>query len=166
MMPGRSERRLAHLLLAACGGFLTAVLWFDLMFDVQVVGHAGVLPEAVRVSIAGYYRRVTTDAHPMQRLVAAVMLTTLAGSLALLRHRARRTLHVVAMLLAWAPIGLAAARVFPNAVRLGAMSDDPAVQSRLARAIFTDHVFCLVAMVSFTAFQVACGVRWRNAGRT
>jgi hypothetical protein len=166
MTPGRCEGTLAHVLLAACGGFLTAVLWFDLMFDVQVVGHVGVLPDAVRASIGGYYRRVTTDAHPMQRLIGAVMLTTLVASLAVLRHRARRTLHVVAMLLAWAPIGLAAARVFPNAVRLGAMSDDPAVQSQLARAIFTDHVFCLVAMVSFTTLQVACGVRWRNAGRT
>jgi len=166
MTPGRCEGTLAHVLLAACGGFLAAVLWFDLMFDVQVVGHAGVLPEAVRASVGGYYRRVTTDAHPMQRLVGAVMLTTLVASLVVLRHRARRTLHVVAMLLAWAPIGLAAARVFPNAVRLGVMSDDPAVQSRLAHAIFTDHVFCLVAMASFTALQVACGVRWRNAGRT
>ena len=48
--------------LAACGGFLLAVLWFDLMFDVQVLRHgsAAVLPEPVLASIAGYYRRVTT----------------------------------------------------------------------------------------------------------
>jgi hypothetical protein len=45
----------------AGAGFLLAVLWFDLMFDVQVMGHReGDLPEEVLASIASYYRRVTT----------------------------------------------------------------------------------------------------------
>src|SRR5262249_22775929 len=42
------------------GGFLLAVLWMDLMFDVQVLRHRrdrGDLPEDVLASIAGYYRR-------------------------------------------------------------------------------------------------------------
>jgi hypothetical protein len=30
---------MAPLVLAACGGFLLAVLWMDLMFDVQVLRH-------------------------------------------------------------------------------------------------------------------------------
>lgn len=50
-------------ILAVCGGFLLAVLWMDLMFDVQVLRHRdepGELSEAVLASIAGYYRRVTT----------------------------------------------------------------------------------------------------------
>ena len=47
-------------ILAACGGFLLAVLWMDLMFDVQVLRHRGeTLPEAVVDSIGAYYRRVT-----------------------------------------------------------------------------------------------------------
>jgi len=67
----------------AGAGFLLAVLWFDLMFDVQVMGHReGDLPEEVLASIAAYYRRVTTAARPMNRLIAAVMLATLAGILA------------------------------------------------------------------------------------
>ena len=39
--------------LAACGGFLLAVLWMDLMFDVQVLPHRHLpeLPEAVLASI-------------------------------------------------------------------------------------------------------------------
>src|SRR5260370_980869 len=58
----------------AGAGFLLAVLWFDLMFDVQVAGHVGaVLPDPVLGSIAAYYRRVTTEARPMNRLVAAAM---------------------------------------------------------------------------------------------
>ena len=62
---------------AAGAGFLLAVLWFDLMFDVQVL-HDPVDPATVR-SIATYYRRVTTDARPMNRLVALAMLTVLVS---------------------------------------------------------------------------------------
>ena len=41
---------------AAGSGFLLAVLWFDLMFDVQVRGHrGGTVPGPVRESIAAYY---------------------------------------------------------------------------------------------------------------
>jgi len=64
----------------ACAGlgFLLAVLWFDLMFDVQLVGCEGAVPVSVRDSIAAYYRRVTTTARPMTWLVATVMLITVA----------------------------------------------------------------------------------------
>src|SRR5437588_13075104 len=64
--------------IAAGAGFLLAVLWFDLMFDIQIARHPQTrVPEEVVASIAGYYRRVTTTARPMNRLVAAVMLATL-----------------------------------------------------------------------------------------
>src|ERR1700730_13055087 len=69
-----------HTFAAAGSGFLLAVLWFDLMFDVQTRRHTGaVLPPQVLTSISRYYRRVTTEAYPMNRLVAAVMLLTLAA---------------------------------------------------------------------------------------
>ena len=64
-----------HTFAAAGAGFLLAVLWFDLMFDVQTRKHTGeVLPPEVLTSISAYYRRVTTEAYPMNRLVALVML--------------------------------------------------------------------------------------------
>ena len=62
-------------LLSLCGGFLLAVLWFDLMFDTQVLGAPpGDLPEEILASIAAYYARVTTAAVPMNRLIGVVML--------------------------------------------------------------------------------------------
>lgn len=166
-MTSRDEAWL-HAVLAASGGFLVAVLWFDLMFDVQVVGHAGELPDVVRTSIAQYYRRVTTDAHPMSRLVAAVMVVATLGSGWTARHRSRPALHVLALATSWGPIGLAALRVLPNAVRLGAMQDGPAAQSVLARAIFADHVFCLVAVVTFVTVEVVlvAGCRAPAVGRS
>ena len=143
-------------ILAACGGFLLAVLWFDLMFDVQVLGHAGgVLPEDVLASIAAYYRRVTTDAFPLNRLVGLVMLVTIAGSAyALARARAARWQAGLALMLCAAPVALAAARVFPNAVRLGTRVDSLTRQSELARAICHDHLACLAAVAAFVALQL------------
>jgi hypothetical protein len=67
----------------AGAGFLLAVLWFDLMFDVQLTGHdERELPEALLASIAGYYGRVTTAARPTNRLIAPVMVATLAAIVA------------------------------------------------------------------------------------
>ncbi len=55
--------------MTAGAGFLLAVLWFDLMFDVQTLGRGeGQVPAEALSSIAAYYGRVTTAARPMNRL--------------------------------------------------------------------------------------------------
>ena len=141
----------------ACGGFLLAVLWFDLMFDVQVRRHReDDLPEPVLASIAAYYRRVTTDARPMSWAVAVVMAI---GVLALLRQWLSGSAPVWAslgsLLLAAVPIALALGRVLPNAERLGSRRDPIAVQSALARSIWRDHLFCLAAIAGFLALQLS-----------
>ena len=150
-------------LLAAGGGFLLAVLWMDLMFDVQVLRHRGQrgpLPEEVLNSIAGYYRRVTTSARPMSHAVGAVMATTVAGSaLELVRGTGPRALSLLALLLCASPAALAYRRVVPNAVRLGARADAPETQSALARAICRDHLLCLAAIVLFVGLQLAESAR-------
>jgi hypothetical protein len=140
-------------LLCAGGGFLLAVLWFDLMFDVQVlVDNPSV---AALGSIAAYYRRVTTEASPMNYLVAAVMITTLAAGLVdLSRSRDRRGLRAVALLLAAAPIGLALVRVVPNAMILGAETIDDAAQVALARSILRDHLFCFGSIAAFLTLRL------------
>ena len=51
--------------------------------------------------------------------------------------------------------GLAGARVFRNARRLGRREDDLATQSRLARTILHDHLVCLAAMLAVLAAQLA-----------
>lgn len=143
----------------AGAGFLLAVLWFDLMFDVQVMGHReGDLPEEVLASIAAYYRRVTTAARPMNRLIAAVMLATLAGVLAEVAAGGRRAWVAWASLaLAAAPILLAGTRTVPSAVRLGARRDPVSSQSALARSIWREHVFCATSMAGVLVAQLAFG---------
>lgn len=155
-------------LLTLGGGFLLAVLWFDLMFDVQVAPYPDVgapLPEPVLASIAGYYRRVTTEAFPMNRAVAVVMVATIGGSLWQVWRGPRHAMAALALLLVSAPIALAALRVFPNAVRLATRADTAARQSELARSIYLDHLWCLAAIVLFTAIQL-CGLAGASpAGR-
>jgi hypothetical protein len=140
---------------AAGGGFLLAVLWFDLMFDVQARGNRGAtLPEEVLASIAGYYRRVTTTARPMNRLVAAAMLATIAATVVEVVD------SCVDAWVAWASLALvvsavsiAGTRTVPSAVRLGSRRDPPEDQSRLARRILHDHVVCFAAIAMTVVLQ-------------
>src|SRR5215208_2003628 len=108
----------------AGAGFLLAVLWFDLMFDVQV-RRADDRDRAVS-SIAAYYRRVTLEAHPMNRLVAVVMLGSLAALAAQVTDGdAPRAASVASLVLALGAIGLAAGHTFRNGARLGSGRGTP-----------------------------------------
>ena len=148
-------------ILLICAGFLLAVLWMDLMFDVQVLGHGPQreeLPEEVLGSIAAYYRRVTTLARPMGHVVGGMMLI---GILILLLQTLRtgqlRWIGVASLLLFGAPAALALFYVYPSAVRLGSRADPLLEQSRLARAIHRGHLLCLGAMLSFVLLQLLAG---------
>jgi ER membrane protein SH3 len=141
---------------SAGAGFLLAVLWFDLMFDVQTLAHReGELPEQALASIAGYYRRVTTAARPMNRLIAAVMLATLAALIAqIARAAAPAWVSWASLALAAGAIGLAGAHTVPGAVRLGARDGDIAGQSALARSICRDHLICIAAIAGVLVLQL------------
>ena len=143
----------------AGAGFLAAVLWFDLMFDVQVRRHrAGALPDDVLASIAGYYARVTTGARPMTRLVAAAMVATLGSIVGqIVDGDAPDWVSWAALVLVGSAVVVAAAHTVPSAVRLGARADPLDVQSRLARGIFRDHVFCLTTVAATLVVELGFG---------
>ncbi len=144
---------------AAGAGFLVAVLWFDLMFDVQVAAHReGVLPEPVLASIAGYYARVTTAARPMNRLIATVMLATLAAIVVeIARGGPALWVGSVSLALALPSVVLAGARIVPRAVLLGTRRATAERQSALARSIFRGHLSCLAAMACVLVVQLGFG---------
>ena len=141
--------------LAATGGFLLAVLWMDLMFDIEARGGKAVLEEPVLQSITGYYRRATTTSQPMGAVIAGVMLLLLATLTAeAVRGDSPGWLIGASALLAGGPIALALLRTVPNAVRLGRRTGSPAEQTRLARAVLRDHVLCAIGMALFVALWV------------
>ena len=142
----------ANGLLLACGGFLLAVLWMDLIFDTQARGQ---LTEPALVSIAGYYRRATTTSRPMSRLIAVVMVILLVTLVfrAVVGH-GPVWLEGASAVLAVVPIGLALVRTVRNAVRLGARADGPEVEAKLARSVLRDHAVCFACMAAFVALRL------------
>jgi len=145
-------------LLTACSGFLFAVLWMDLIFDVQVLRHrkATELPESVLASIAAYYHRATTASRPMSHVIALVM-ATLLGTLVLQAARGHDPgwLLVISAALAGIPVMLAITHTVPNAVRLGHREDSPSEQTRLARSVCRDHLVCAACIFAFLILWAA-----------
>lgn len=137
-------------------GFLLAVLWFDLIFDVQVLGGRDE-PDAVD-SISSYYARVTTAARPMNLLIGAVMAATLAAIVVeIAKEEDPVWLGWVSLGLAGTAIGVALGRTFPGAVRLGEGGGSAKERLELARSIGRDHVLCLGAIATVTAIQLGFG---------
>ena len=128
------------------------------MFDIQVWRHrrSPQVPETALESIAAYYRRVTTTASPMGRLVGLTMLALLAALVVqAISGDEPVWVSVISIPAAMLGIGLAAARIFGQARRLGTRRDPPAVQSELARGIFRAHIVCLAAMMTLLVVQLA-----------
>ena len=147
-------------LACAGAGFLLAVLWFDLMHDAQVLRPAADAgPDVAVRSIARYYRRVTTDAFPMNRLVVVAMVVTLGGVVAeLAATDTPAWVGWVSLALAGIPISVAALRTVRDAKRLGADSEIDAFTPdhvTLARSIGRDHVVCFCLIAALLVVQVA-----------
>ena len=143
-----------HGLVVAGAGFLMAVLWFDLMFDAQVRNHAGVLSDKVLASISGYYRRVTIEAWPMNRFIALVMIVTVFAIIAEIVRTDYRWSGWISLAAAASAIGLDRVRTIPDAMRLGRAQDSAEIQSKLARTIFGDHIYCLAAISIVLVLQL------------
>ncbi len=140
----------------AGAGFLLAVLWFDLMFDVQASRQReGELPDDALSSISAYYARVTTAARPMNRLISVVMLATTAGIVVEISSGKRPVAAWASLALALSAILLAALRTVPSAVRLGARQASATKQSDLARAVLRQHIICFACITALVAIQLA-----------
>jgi hypothetical protein len=80
----------------------------------------------VPASISSYYQRVTTEAYPMNRLVALVMVLTLAAICAEIVQRENPWwIGWVSLALAGTFFLLTITRTVPNAIRLGRGNDSP-----------------------------------------
>jgi hypothetical protein len=137
----------------AGAGFLLAVLWFDLMHDVQLLAGRVAVDEAV-ASIATYYGRVTTGARPMNRLIALVMLATLAAAvIQLVQDDAPNAAAASTLLLLASAVGFAAFRTVGSAVRLGHRDEPFEAQVIRARGILRDHVLCFGLVLTAVVIQ-------------
>lgn len=147
---------MAQVAAAAGAGFLLAVLWFDLMFDVQLRAHPGErVPSNVLQSLSAYYGRVTSGARPMNRLVALVMVGTLIALVVELAEgpdpvwRAAVSLAVAAV-----AVGIAATRTVPAAIRLGQERGTRQERIAMAHTIYRDHLVCLALIAALLVLQL------------
>ena len=149
-----------HACVASGAAFLICVLWFDLMFDVQTRDHEGdALPTEVLASISSYYRRVTIEAYPMNRLIAVVMvLTVLAIITEIIRNADRWWIGWISLAAAVTAIKLARVRTIPNAARLGRAKGSIESQTSLARAIYRDHIYCIAAIAVVLVLQLTAAL--------
>ena len=138
--------------LAACGAFLLAVLWMDLMFDVQVLG--GDPSASALASIRAYYQRVTVDSGAMAYLIGLVMLTGVGLAIVQARRsRAGLALRIAAPALVIIPVGLALGLIFPSAQEL-AHTDAVARQTELAQRICYSHLAVFAMISAFLGIQL------------
>ena len=149
-----------HAFVASGAAFLICVLWFDLMFDVQTRNHEGdALPTEILASISSYYRRVTIEAYPMNRLIALVMILTLIAIVTeIIRNADHWWLGWISLAAAVSAIGLARLRTIPNAARLGRAKGSIEAQTTLARAIYRDHLYCIAAIAVVLVLQLTAAL--------
>ena len=149
-----------HACVASGAAFLICVLWFDLMFDVQTRNHEGnALPTEVLASISSYYRRVTIEAYPMNRLIAVVMVLTVIAILTeIVRNVDHWWIGWISLAAAVSAIGLARMRTIPNAARLGRAKGSIEAQTTLARAIYRDHLYCIAAIAVVLGLQLTAAL--------
>lgn len=88
-----------------------------------------------------------------------MLLGVLGAVLQLAHGTTPRPVGIASLLLVAAPAALAARRVLPAAMRLGAREGTIAEQSDLARAICRDHLLCFGAMLALVLLQLWAGAR-------
>jgi hypothetical protein len=125
------------------------------MFDIQVRGRGDGSGEAAVGSIATYYKRVATDARPMNRLVALAMLATIAAIFVqLIAGDVPRWTSWVSLALVAGAVGLAGVHTVPAAVRLGAGAGATDERVHAARSILRDHVVCFALIATTLVVQL------------
>ncbi len=146
-----------RLISCLCGGFLLAVLWFDLMHDVAIypyLGGEGLVASDALLTVQTYYRRVLVDSSPMSSLVALVMVLAIGVNLVrLMKSREPVWLRIGCLLLLLPPTLWALTGIVPMAKRVAEEGTDPAILSSLASQIFHAHVICLVMITGFILLQ-------------
>src|SRR5439155_24677873 len=100
-------------------------------------------------------RRVSTDARPLNRLVMVAMAAPLlAIAFELARADGPPVARWLSLPLALVPIGIAAIRTVPAAVRLGAQEDPLVAQGAATRAICAQHLFCACCIAALLLVQL------------
>ena len=141
-----------------CGGFLLAVLWFDLKFDLlvldQLVDRGDVDREALAGIKAYYARALGTEMAGFPLIMTMMFLSVVATLVQYKDDCLVAWTWLASLLLLVPPILLAIVRVVPNAGKLADSDADYRQQLDLADAILQDHLFCFASISCFLVLQL------------
>lgn len=141
-----------------CIGFMLAVLYIDLMFDVTAVPHRHTgkpLPKEVLDPITHYYGRITQNPYV---LMFVMLTTTIALVLQIVYDLAPRWAAYSSLCAMGLAMVAGAAKVIPTAQRLGSRKDPEDVQTRLVHGMFPSHIVLLACILVLAVMQlVAAG---------
>lgn len=137
-----------------CVGFMLAILYVDLMFDVMSVPYrrsGTALPKDVLEPITSYYRRVTQNPYV---LMFVMLTTTICLVLQIVYGLTPRWAAYTSLAAMVAAMVAGIAKVIPAARRLASGTDSAEVQTRLVHGVFTAHVLLLGCIIVLAAIQL------------
>jgi hypothetical protein len=136
-----------------CIGFMIAILYIDLQFDILGLPHrraGGPIPDDVLGQIATYYGVITKNPY----LLMFVMMTALACIIAeIVYDLVPRWAGYSSLTLMLLAMGAGIVRVIPTAQRLATDKDTVGERTRMVHGMFPSHIFLLVMILLLTAVQ-------------
>jgi hypothetical protein len=143
-----------------CLGFMMAVLYIDLMFDISAASYRktnAALPKTVLDPITHYYGRITQNPY----VLMFVMLTAvLCIGAEILYNLVPRWASYSSLFLMGLSMITGTLKVIPTAQRLGAGTDTEDERTRMIHSMLPFHLVLMVNILLLTAiqFSVALGV--------
>jgi hypothetical protein len=136
-----------------CLGFMMAVLYIDLMFDVSAAPYRktnAALPKAVLDPITHYYGRITQNPYV---LMFVMLTTTLCIGSEILYNLVPRWASYSSLFLMGLSMMTGTLKVIPTAQRLGAGTDPEDVRTRMIHSMLPFHLILMVNIIALTAIQ-------------
>lgn len=143
----------------ACIGFMLAILYIDLMFDVMSVPHrrsGATLPKGVLEPITHYYARVTQNPYVLMFVMLTTTICLVVQAVYGLAPRWAAYTSLAAMGLAMVA-GIV--KVIPAARRIASGKDPAEVRTRLIHGVFTAHALLFVCILVLAAIQLVAASR-------
>jgi hypothetical protein len=140
--------------LFVCIGFMLAVLYIDLMFDVSAAPYrrtGATIPKEVLDPITYYYGRITKNPYV---LMFVMLTTTLCIVAEIVYGLVPRWVGYSSLVLMGMSVVAGALKVIPTARRLGANKDPDDVRTRLARSLLPFHVVLLFNILLLVVIQL------------
>jgi hypothetical protein len=137
-----------------CIGFMIAILYIDLQFDILALPHrraGGPAPSGVLGQIATYYGVITKNPYLLMFVMMTALLCIIAEIVYALVPRWAGYSSLVFMLLAM--LG-GIVRVIPTAQRLATDTDTIDERTRMVHSMFPSHIFLLIMILSLAAVQL------------